>query len=346
LISVFLLTAAPAETQVPRSSNFAAVPDTQEARTRFLTSVVTANWNSAVRFPTTVVSTAAGQVQISVDRQPDFFFVRFLRERDGGFPLVSPGNTIVKRNFQRNGDLIQAKIFLSHDPSSYLRLYPQAERTRADVILYGAVVRQALPLPMIFYTQLRDHLSRILATSSRIFDWGVLFREPAAPSAATSFGQALETGRIAPGSPAARLLGGLGYEDTLERFLEGSGRVLGSTEFTSVPMHLFADDRDPRVTAAFRPFPRYEPGKGLPVQAVAAAVHAGSLGSPDDIFAAFFQAGTAVRRIILVPAFDTAGVFSIRAYEPAVQGFVSWPEIVSVNRDIPVRLARIPAPQP
>lgn len=331
--------------QTPSGSDLSRLPDTNEARTRYLTAVVTANWNSAVRFPETYLSGTGGRTQVSVDRQEDFFYVRFLRERDGAFPLVSPGNTVVQRNFQRNGDLIQAKIFLSDDPSCYIRLYPQAERTRADIVLYGAVVRQNALLGQIFYYQLRDHLGTILAAAGGSFDWTDFFRAPGgAPSGAVRFGQALAEGRLSSGGPGLRLLSSLTYDDAVEEFLSGFGRVLGAAELSSAPSLPFADDRDPRRTASYKTFPRYEPGKGLPAPAAAAAVHASSLDHPDDLFAAFLTDGSVSRRILMVPGFDAEGVFGIRAYDPATRKAVSWRDIAAERPQASVRLVRIPAP--
>ncbi len=347
LLCLLALIPVPFHGQVPARADFSSLSDTHEARTRYLTAVITANWNSAVRFPETFLSGSAGRVQVSVDRQEDFFYVRFLRERAGAFPLVAQGNTIVQRNYQRNGDLIQAKIFLSDDPSCYLRLYPQAERTRADVVLYGAVVRQNILLGQIFYYQLRDHVGKMLAAAEASLDWSIFFRAPGgAPSGAVRFGQALSSGRLTPGGPGFRLISSLAHDDTVEAFLSGSGRVLGAGELSSVPSHPFADDRDPRRTAAYRAFPRYEPGKGLPASAAAAAVHASSLERPDDLYAAFLQDGSRPRRILLIPGFGADGIFGILAFDPETRQSLSWPDFVAEHRDLPVRLVRVPAPQP
>lgn len=333
--------------QTPAGADVSSLPDTQEARARYLTSVVTANWNSAVRFPETYMSVPGGRVQVSVERQDDFFYVRFLRERDGLFPLASPGNTIVQRNYQRNGDLIQAKIFLADDPSCYVRLYPQAERTRADFILFGAVVGQNLLLNQIFYYQLRDHVGKTLAAGGGSFDWSVFFRAPGSPSsAAIRFWQALDSGRLTPGGPGYRLVSSLAYADTVEEFLSGSGRVLGATELSAVPALPFADDRDPLRTAAYKAFPRYEPGKGLPASAAAALVHDQSLKHPDDLFAAFLQDGSGSRRVLLAPGFGPDGIFGIRAYDPQNRLAISWSDLAAERRDAAVRLLRIPAPLP
>ncbi len=347
LLLFVTLLPAPFHGQVQTQFDLASLPDTHEARARYLTALITANWNSAVRFPETFLPGASGRVQISVDRQEDFFYVRFLREREGSFPLASVGSTVVQRNYQRNGDLIQAKIFLSGDPSCYVRLYPQAERTRADIVLFGAVVRQNVLLGQIFYYQLRDPVGKILSAAGGTFDWSGYFRGPgAAQSAAVRFGQALTAGRLSAGGPGSRLLSGLTYDEAVEEFLAGSGRVLGASEVSAVPAHPFADDRDPRRTATYKAFPRYEPGKGIPASAVGAVIHARSLEHPEDLFAAFQQDGGRSRRILLIPGFGPEGIFGIQAYDPAARQPVSWPELVAEGRDTQVRLVRVPAPLP
>lgn len=345
LLLILILVPVPSPAQAPARYDFSALPDTNEARARFLTSVVTANWNNAVRFPETSMPGAGGRIRIGVVRQDDFFYVEFLRERGGAFPLASLGNTVVQRNYLRNGDLIQAKIFLADDPSCYIRLYPQAERTRVDIVLYGAVVRQNILLGQIFYYQLRDHLGKILSAAEASFEGTTFFRAPAAASAALRFGQALAESRLSPGGPGSRLLSSLAYDDGVEKFLTGSGRLLGASEFSAVPDLPFADDRDPRATAPFRPFPRYEPGKGVPAAAVSAAVHAASLEHPDDLFAVFVQDGAASRRLLLIPGFGPEGIFGIQAYDPAARAFLSWPDFAAEHRQAPARLVRVPSPQ-
>jgi len=345
LLLVLILVPVPSPAQAPARYDFSALPDTNEARSRYLTSVVTANWNSAVRFPDTFMPGAGGRIRTGVVRQEDFFYVEFLRERGGAFPLAGLGNTVVQRNYLRNGDLIQAKIFLADDPSCYIRLYPQAERTRADIVLYGAVVRQNILLGQIFYYQLRDPLGKILSAAEAGFDWKAFFRTPAAASAALRFGLALSEGRLSPGGPGSRLLSSLAYDEGVEKFLTGSGRALGAAEISAVPDLPFADDRNPRVTAPFRPFPRYESGKGLPSAAVSAAVHAASQEHPDDLFAVFVQDGGASRRILLIPGFGPEGIFGIQAYDPVSRVFLSWPDFAAEHRQAYARLVRLPSPQ-
>ena len=324
--------------------DFSSLPDTNEARARYLTAAITANWNSAVRFPETYMPTSSGRIQVSLERGQEFFYIRFLRERDGAFPLASTGNTVVQRNYLRNGDLIQAKIFLTDDPSCYIRLYPQGERTRADIILYGAVVKQGVLLTQIFYYQLRDHISHIIAATGGGEDWASFFRSAGEPSAALRFGQALAAGRLAVGGSGARLLSSLAFDETVEKFLTGPSRLFGGAELSAPPAFPFADDRDHLRTVAYRPFPRYEPARGVPAGAAAAFVHAESLARPDDLFAAFVQDGAQSRRILLVPGFDASGTFRIEAYDPSARTALSWAEFEASHQQAYVRLVRIPIP--
>jgi len=346
LCILFLLsfTCLNSEAQAAARFDFSSLPDTQEARARYLSSVVTANLNSAVRFSETYLPSSAGRIQISVDKQDDFFYVRFLREQNGKFPLVSPGNTIVQRNYLRNGDLIQAKLFLMTDPSSYIRLYPHNERTKADIVIYGTVVKKGIILPQIFYYQLRDPVSRIITTTERVFDWSLLYRAPGLETVALRFCRALRDNRVNGSSPGARLVSSLVSGETAEIFLAGCSHTPGVAELTeSLPLP-FADDSDPLRTSEYKSFPNYEPERGVPLPAVAALVHTESLKNADNMIAAFIQNGSYAKRLLFLAGFDEIGVFCLETYDPDSRTFIDWPEFVAAHRASYARLVVIPAP--
>ncbi len=346
-LCVFLMLAAamfaPAA-QTSASFDYTALPDTNESRTRFLTSLVTANWNSAVLFSPTKFNSASGPVHVGIERREDFFYVQFLRERDGGFPLASPGNTVVQRNYQRNGDLIQAKLFLSEDPSCYIRLYPYSERTKADIILYGAVVRQGLVIPKLFYYLLRDHVSAVILQTRSGFEWESLYRAPGPESESRAFGRALREGRIYGGSAAGQLVSSLIQYDAPEEFLAARSRFPGTEELTEGLPLPYADDSDPLQTAQYRPFPAYSSGRGVPLPAASALAHAEARNLPGNILAAFVQDGGHGRRLFLIAGFDARGVFGIEAYDPGTRTFMDWPAYVAAHRTALVRLVRVPLP--
>lgn len=339
-----ILAAVISEAQTADRFDYSSLRDTNEARARYLTSVVTANWNSASRFPDTIMSSSNGRIQISVEREEDFFYIRFLRERDGAFPLPGTGNVVVQRNYQRNGDLIQAKLFLNDDPSCYIRLYPQNERTKADIVLYGTVAKQGIILPQIFYYQLRDHLSRLITNTAGAFDWGVFFRAPAPVSETVRFRDALASVSVNGGSAGARLIHILAAEDDVALFLESQAKAQEAEEIVRGPTGPFVQDKDARRTATYKPFPPYDTERGFPLSAAAALVHCAALEHPDDVAALFVRDEGYLGRILLLGGFDERGVFGIRAYDTAARAFLDWPAFLDAHRQGYARVVRVPAP--
>lgn len=343
-LAFLILAAAISEAQAADRFDYSSLPDTNEARSRYLTSVVTANWNSAVRFPNTFMSSSDGRVQISVEREEDFFYVRFLLERDGAFPLTGTGNVVVQRNYQRNGDLIQAKLFLNDDPSCYVRLYPQNERTKADIVLYGTVAKQGIVLSQIFYYQLRDPLSRFIANTAGAFDWGALFRSPAPVSETVRFRDALAAGSMNGGSAGTRLIHILAAEDDVDQFLESQAKAQEVQEIVRGPAGPFAQDTDARRTSTYKAFPPHDTERGFPLSAAAALVHSTALEHPDYMAALFVRDEGFQRRILLLGGFDERGVFGIRAYDTSARAFIDWPGFLDAHRQAYARVVRVPTP--
>jgi hypothetical protein len=98
--------------------------------------------------------------------------------RNGEWPIYGQGTWILKRN-RNSGAFDQAKIFLKSDPGTFIRLYPDGDRTRMDLVVYGGVLNQGIPLPWPFARSLVVPVREILAATGETVDWALLEPEPA-----------------------------------------------------------------------------------------------------------------------------------------------------------------------
>ncbi len=252
-------------------------PDNSDLRQKYFTSLITAPRDTVYAFGEKVLSSAkAGRVLVRGQKRSADFLVEFLNERDSGFDGPRAGSYIIQRE-PAKGYILQAKILLADDPTCYARLYPQAEATRLDVVMYGAVLKKGIYVPGLIYYVLTKPFSEIVAGSKGAFDWGTAL----APGA----------GGEAEASPADRdraqdLSLRLAQAPSLEAFLAGpAGR--GPVELAGpFAAQGLADDRDPRASRLpYGEFPRYEPGKGVPAQALRAVLYLDSLASPGSVYA-------------------------------------------------------------
>lgn len=114
-----------------------------------------------------------GRVRFSVETQEGFLYLLFTNERDGEFPLYSAGSYIIKRSLE-NGRFIQIKVFYKSDPGSFVRLFPNGDRTAMDVYLLGESVSSGVNLPMPFETYLKASFEEVIRTSRSAADWEML----------------------------------------------------------------------------------------------------------------------------------------------------------------------------
>ncbi|MEI6876193.1 MAG: hypothetical protein WCL50_13810, partial [Spirochaetota bacterium] len=141
-----------------------------------------------------------------------FAYLVYSAARGGSWPIYSQGTWIIKRA-QGSGAFIQAKIFLKSDPGTFIRLYPDGDRSRMDLVIYGGVFRENLPLPWSFEKSLRLRVSDIIEASRDTVDWSLFEPDPA------------DYGTIASLASAIRSrLPGLRYRD--DGGLDAEGRLV------------------------------------------------------------------------------------------------------------------------
>jgi len=119
------------------------------------------------------LGSGAARVKYSTEIQDDFLYVLFIHEQEGRFPLYSAGSYIIKRSLD-NGEFIQIKIFYKSDPSFFVRIFPNRDRTRMDVYLLGEPVYRGVNLPLPFEVYLTESFEEIIRVSRGFVDWDLL----------------------------------------------------------------------------------------------------------------------------------------------------------------------------
>ncbi len=118
------------------------------------------------------------RVAVEVQRTADFFYLLFLNEEGSGFPLVSRGSWIVKRDL-RTGAFVQAKIFHRREEGSFVRVFPDPRgpvsgRSRMDVYLFGKRLHKDVPVGRSFVDLLTGPFVDIVRLTRGTVDWDTL----------------------------------------------------------------------------------------------------------------------------------------------------------------------------
>ena len=107
-----------------------------------------------------------------------FQYLVYSAERGGSWPLYSQGSWIIKRE-AGSGAFVQAKIFLKSDPGTFIRVYPDGDRSRLDLVIRGGVFAEQAALPWPFAVTLVSKVSDIIAATRDRVDWSLLDPDPA-----------------------------------------------------------------------------------------------------------------------------------------------------------------------
>ena len=115
------------------------------------------------------------RVVFKVVRQKDAFYLLFTNEKDFDFPVYSRGSYIIKRN-RKDGSFLQCKIFLGFHAESAVRLYPEGNRTRLTVRMFGKQIYKDVMIPVEFKSLLVSPFSRIIRLTNKSINWKVLLQ--------------------------------------------------------------------------------------------------------------------------------------------------------------------------
>jgi hypothetical protein len=152
----------------------AAPPENWEARELLRDAIFATIHDSAARRAVTVPqSTGAATVSFRHDIQAGALFLIFSNPVAGAYPLDGTGTYIIKRSIA-DGSFVQAKVFVQHDPGSFIRLFPEGDRTRMDVYLFGQPFQIGVLVPAGFERLLTAPFSRIMDLTASAVDWGLV----------------------------------------------------------------------------------------------------------------------------------------------------------------------------
>jgi len=108
----------------------------------------------------------------------DAVYILYSAARAGSWPVYSQGSWIVKRDRQ-HGELLQAKVFLKSDPGTFIRVYPDGDRSRLDLVAYDGVLAEGVPLPFPFAVVLGSRLGDLIEATRSSVDWSLFDPDPA-----------------------------------------------------------------------------------------------------------------------------------------------------------------------
>jgi hypothetical protein len=154
-----------------------AFPESADLRSRYWTSFFSASERELERRGPAVVKNEYGSFRLSVTRDKGFFYA-MATAIEGPSPLLyTRGSWILKRS-SPDGRPIQAKVFLRSDPGSFIRIYPDGDRSKLDLVVYGGVLNREVPLPFPFERAFASTLAEIEAATESLVDWSLFSPKP------------------------------------------------------------------------------------------------------------------------------------------------------------------------
>jgi len=322
------------------SASIRAFPDFLPARAEFLSGAITAAPSRALAFKPVYRDSPAGRVRVSVERAGSSFFVMFLRERDGRYPVGSRGNVVIKRSVE-TGYVTRVLWYLSDDGLSFVSLTPNNERTVIDYVVAGSLSRGGYTVSNLIYYFFTNSFQYLYNSTRAGLDWSLVFGGPG-PEAAARVGAAIVAGSPS-GVPSALL-------DAAEDFT-AIGAYLSAAGYPgTVPVEVstglaakaatFEDPRDPRLISASP----WSEARGLPVESSPFAVLAG-IGTGSAFIALVSGAGDLPPlNLAVVPYRSGDGSYVIAAVDAESRAPVDFGAVVASRPGASVRLFCVPLP--
>jgi hypothetical protein len=339
LLAITYVSAAAEPVSIRSDALASGFPDNADLRSKLFSSLIGAPRAIALAYGEKVQQSSAGSVLVRAVQRTDDFLVEFRNGSDGLFAQTRRGTCVVQRSNAKGNYLIQAKIFLQDDPSCYLRLYAQGESTRADIVMYGALLKKGLPVGGMLYQVLVRPLSAIIESTQRSFDWGQVFAS--GEDSSTRFADELRDTTAASSRPAS-IARRLEAAASVEAFLAAHATAgePGAVELGDpavVPAGFSADRSESAARVAFAEFPRYVAGKGLSLASLPASLYLDAVSSPGSVYGLFGEG----LRAIAVPGFDASGRFVLALFWGGREG--TWDELFAGRKDSGIRVLRVPA---
>lgn len=322
------------------SASVDAFPDFLSIRAEFLSAAVTAAPARALAFKPTLRDSPAGRVRVSVERDGDSFFVMFLRERDGAYPVGSRGNVVIKRSVE-TGYVTRVVWYLSDDGLSFLSLTPKNERTVIDYVVGGSLSRGEYTVSNLIYYFFTNSFRYLYNATRAGLDWSLVFGPPG-PGPATRIGSAIVS--ASPSGASAALLDAADDFTSIGAYLSAAGYAgtvpLEESAGPSAKAASFEDPRDPRLASASP----WSEARGLPLESSAAVVLAGIESGSAFIALVSGVGAMPPLNLAVVPYRSGDGSYVIAAVDAKSRAPVDFGAVVASRPGASVRLFRVPLP--
>lgn len=322
----------------------AAFPDFLAVRSEFLATAITVIPQKAIAFTPQTRNSPAGRVQVSVERDGDYFYVLFLRERDGGFPLTTRGNMIFKRDVAK-GFVSRLIWYLSDDGLSYISLTPKNERTLIDFVVGGAVVRSSYMVSALIYEIFTKPFSFLYNLSAGALDWAMVLGnyDSSANKNAASFAESLGQSKLT-NVATAFFNAGADFSEVWRYLALSSNSQEQPVEVIDAKYQRLARIRDARDPDVIQTKPWSEQ-QGLAVESLVPLIIEGIDKQTAFIAIIDANANNPSRKLAIVPYRAEDGSYIITAYDALTGKKVDIASIVKLMAGSYARLFALPLPK-
>ena len=142
---------------------------------RLMREIITAPTSDVLSASSRILSqlTDGARISFQIKEQNDSFYLLFINEENGRFPVYSRGSYVIKRNLE-DGKFIQIKVFLNNSSDCYVRIYPMHDRADMEVVLYGKQIYSDINLPFSFADALTGAFSDVIEATSGMISWDLI----------------------------------------------------------------------------------------------------------------------------------------------------------------------------
>ncbi|UCF97944.1 MAG: hypothetical protein JSV89_00050 [Spirochaetaceae bacterium] len=146
-----------------------AVPENNEARTK-LEELFYAPAAALLTVQQRVLRQQSTGTRVLFQMQRQNGYLYYLFQNGEGSSIVSPGSYIIKRDLE-SGRFVQIKVFFRSDSGSFVRLFPEGNRTSMDVYLFELPVDRGVLLPLEFTSFLTEPFAKVIELSKSTVRW-------------------------------------------------------------------------------------------------------------------------------------------------------------------------------
>ena len=176
-VSTFFSAAALFAQQIPGDASIFEIKDSADIRAKLWKTVINADIITARNQKPVVLSNGWGQWKISYSTNPTYLYTIISPERNGKYADYMQGTWIFRRSL-KTGAFDQVKIFLLSSEDTFMRVYPFEERTKADIIIFGAVIYHEVIIPLSFENLAAASMKTIINATNAVIDWSLFAPEP------------------------------------------------------------------------------------------------------------------------------------------------------------------------